>query len=272
MDAAIIACERLARNRVLQVATQKTGKRDGVGVLLYGTRTHDDVDDEDDETEQLTERKSSTQTLVELNPPGVQQVRILRSCLEDPICGRRRNIQKEFKNLDDDTGLGRKLRTAIQEANKAYLEAKFVKNPRISTHKNPGDLRSIWIFTNHDNPHQGHDDEKRQLAQIIGDLAEGGTDFVVWSLPKADERVFDTRLLYEDLQCLVHAPPTFDMSEMLENISHQAKRPRRVLCLPMIFPDWKAHKEESGIMVNFYKIVQEQKKPQPKWINQATKQ
>ena len=271
MDAALMACERLARNRVLQVATQKTGKRDGVGVLLYGTRTNDD-DDEDEDNEQPTESKSSTQTLVELNPPGVQQIRILRSCLEDPICGVRRSIEKEFKNLDDDSGLGRKLRTAVQEANKAYLEAKFIKNPRISTLKNPGDLKSIWIFTNHDNPQKGRDDEKRQLAQIITDLAEGGTDFVVWSLPKPDGGVFDPRLLYSDLQCLVHAPPTFDVAEMLENICHQAKKPRRVLCLPMILPDWKAHKEDPGIMVNFYKIVQEQKKPQPKWINQATKQ
>ena len=275
MDAALIACERLARNRVLKVATQKTGKRDGVGVLLYGTRTHgddNDDDDDDDNDEQLTERRSSTQTLVELNPPGVQQIRMMRSCLDDPICGRRRNVQKEFMNVDNDAGFGRKLRTAIQEANKTYLEAKFVKSPRIPTHKTPGDLKSIWIFTNHDNPHQGRDEEKRQLAQIITDLADGGTDFVVWSLPKADGCVFDPKLLYSDLQCLVHAPATFDMEEMLENIGHQAKKPRRVLCMPMVLPDWKDHKEEPGIMVNFYKIVQQQRKPQPKWINQATKQ
>ena len=273
MDAALIACERLARKRVLIVATQKTGKRDGVGVLLYGTRTHgDDDDDDDDDDEQLTERKSSTQTLVELNPPGVQQIRMMRSCLEDPICGRRRNVQKEFMNLDVDAGFSRKLRAAIQEANKVYLEAKFVKSPRTSTVKNPGDLKSIWIFTNNDNPHQGRDDEKRQLAQIVTDLAEGGTDFVVWSLPKAGGTCFDPTILYSDLQCLVHAPPTFDMAEMLETICHQGKKPRRVLCMPMILPDWKERKDESGIMVNFYKIVQEQRKPQPKWINQATKQ
>jgi hypothetical protein len=39
LDAAlVVACERLCRDRVLCVATQKAGRRDGVGVLLY--RTH----------------------------------------------------------------------------------------------------------------------------------------------------------------------------------------------------------------------------------------
>jgi Ku70/Ku80 N-terminal alpha/beta domain len=274
MDAALLACERLARSRVLQVATRKTGKRDGVGVFLYGTRTHenDHDDDDDDDDEQSTEQKSSTQTLVELSPPGVQQIRTMRCCLDDRIRGRMRDIEKEFVNHCDDVYLGHKLRTGIQQANKAFLEAKFVKSPRVTSLKSPRDLKSIWIFTNVDNPHLGHDDEKRQLAQIVADVSDGGTDFVVWSLPKADGGPFDPSLLYEDLQCLVHSPPTFDMKEMLENITHQAKKPRRVLSMPMLFPDWKVHKSEPGIMVDFFKLVQEQKKPQPKWINQSTKQ
>jgi hypothetical protein len=207
---------------------------------LYGTRTHDndcdnDDEDDDDDDEQSTEQKSSTQTLVELNPPGVQQIRMLRCCLDNPVSGRTRDLQKEFKNQSDDASLGRKLRTGIQHANKAFLEAKFVKSPRVTSLKNPGDLKSIWIFTNIDNPHRGHDDEKQQLAQVMSDVSDGGTDFVVWSLPKAYGGPFDPSLLYEDLQCLVHSPPTFDMKEMLENITHQSKKPRRVLSTACCF-------------------------------------
>ena len=273
VDAALLACERLGRNRVLQVATRKTGKRDGLGVVLYGTRTFGYGDDEEvEDDEQITASQSSTHTLVELMPSGIQQIRILQSFLEDPIRGRRRIIQTEFQNRHDDAGLGRHLRAGIQAANKAYLESKFVKNARIPTQKSPGDLKSIWIFTNQDNPHQGRQDEKLQLAQIMADLVEGGTDFVVWGLPKTDVGLFDTSILFSDLPCVVHAPPIFDLADLLESVCHQAKKTRRILRLPMILPDWKMHNEGSEIMVNFYQIVQEQRRPQAKWINQATKQ
>jgi ATP-dependent DNA helicase 2 subunit 1 len=281
LDAALVACERLCRDRVLRVATQKAGKRDGVGVLLYGTQKphHGDDEEEEDDEHHAIEQQSSTQALVELYPPGVTQIRTLRSCLNDTIRGRQRALEDEFVVNDDgqaqEVDGSRPIRLALQEANKVFSDAKFVKSPRVTSIKNPADKKSIWIFTNHDNPAM-LPDELRQLTQMMQDIAEGGTEFVMWALPKAnssgDGAAFDSSLVYDKLCHQVYAAHKFSMVDMLENVGFQGKKPRRVYNMPMLLPDWKNHKDEAGISVDFYKLVQEQKKPQLKWIHQSTKQ
>jgi Ku70/Ku80 N-terminal alpha/beta domain len=273
MDASILACERLLRSRVLHVATQKTGKRDGIGVILFGGRTYDSYLEHDDADEdQITEQKSPTQILVDLNPPGIKEIQMLRSCLKDPVRGRSRDLRAEFQN-NNYVDQARHLRIAMQLANKVFSEAKCVKSSRTLSSKVPRDLKSIWIFTNQDNPHQSQDEEKHQIHQIMTDIIDGGVEFAVWPLPKGnDVENFDPSLLYCHLPCHVMSRPIFDFMDMLETIACQSKKPRRVFRLPILFPDWKSRKEDPGIMVDFYNLIQEQKKPQLKWINQKTKQ
>lgn len=138
MDYALIACEHLCRNRVLHVATSKTGKRDGVGVFLYGTRggrlqeeeenAHSDEEDGDSDVEDAASPhmiQLTTKCLVALAPPGIQQIRGLRACLYDEVRGRQRDLEKEFGsgkvNSDD---VGAHLRNALHEASKTFVNAK----------------------------------------------------------------------------------------------------------------------------------------------------
>jgi hypothetical protein len=111
-DAALMAVERLIHHKVHTVATSKLNKRDGVGVILYGTPIRaqeqedhnihiqlneygdpilddhmnqsgdgDSDDDEDMEDVERPHANASIQTLIELSPPGVDQIKSIRSCL-----------------------------------------------------------------------------------------------------------------------------------------------------------------------------------------------
>jgi len=100
-DAALIAAERLLHHKVRTVVTTKTNKRDGVGVILYGShmkternnsseeRGHDriininEADDEEDDEEDIESphANSSVRVLIDLTPPGVEQIKTIRSCL-----------------------------------------------------------------------------------------------------------------------------------------------------------------------------------------------
>ena len=107
-----MAVERLLHHKVHTVATSKINKRDGVGVLLYGVPIksqstasfhkdrdfiqnddenngdQDDDDDDDDEMEmddnhhqEQHHANETLRTLIELSPPGVDQIKTIRSCL-----------------------------------------------------------------------------------------------------------------------------------------------------------------------------------------------
>lgn len=287
LDAAILACKTLCRNRVLQIATQKTGKRDSVGVLIYGVsfnkQKEGEQHEDDDEEETITEGKncalgSSSYMLVELNPPGVQQIQALRSSLDDPVRGRQRDLKQEFwdeREIKTEISKGQHLRSVLQDANKIFTESKLVK--KASSKSTPSDVKSIWIFTNEDNPHDSSGDEKRQLTQLIKDIADGGTEILLWPLPKANGNSFDTSLFYRDTSSEIYDGASvlsdFSMEDLLDRIAVRGKKPRRLMSIPLLWPVWKQqNSEEKSMIVDFYKIVQPQKKPQPKWINQMTKQ
>jgi hypothetical protein len=124
IDVAATAAHRLLRARVRDVAETKTGKRDGVGVLLYGCdpdrrrrrqrllrrggdggggggRRDDDTEDDDDddgyddddddedddddgrggEEDDDDDPLPTTHELVELAPPGIEQILTVQECL-----------------------------------------------------------------------------------------------------------------------------------------------------------------------------------------------
>ena len=127
MDVAATAAHRLLRAKVRDVAETKSGKRDGVGVLLYGCdpnrrrrlrrrrgdggggRDDDGVeivvvddDDDDDDDGGDEDPLPTTHELVELAAPGIEQVLTVQECLPD---------EDEDEGEDDDRGLrGRRRR------------------------------------------------------------------------------------------------------------------------------------------------------------------
>mmetsp|Transcript_8887 Transcript_8887/g.26627 ORF Transcript_8887/g.26627 Transcript_8887/m.26627 type:complete len:734 (-) Transcript_8887:325-2526(-) len=139
-EAALLASERLLRLRVNYVATSKSGKRDGVGIMLYGTKSravqndsHSDrgeregvrragpaevidleseylSEDSDDNSDGPAPILSSTYELVPLEPPGTEQVLRVRRCLRhkgtDQYCSQpERDLGEEFADLggEDDS-------------------------------------------------------------------------------------------------------------------------------------------------------------------------
>ena len=53
-----------------------------------------------------------------------------------------------------------------------------------ATSKNPGDSKSLWIFTNEDSPCRENEDEKKQVVTVAKDTVENGLKINVWPLPR----------------------------------------------------------------------------------------
>jgi hypothetical protein len=124
MDVAITAAHRFIRTKIRDVAETKSGKRDGVGVLLYGcdpyrtmgrkiasgANTNGNImgksvfgrgngsEEEDDDDD--VDLQPSTHELLELAAPGIEQILTIQECLpREPNSNRkRRNLQSEFSS------------------------------------------------------------------------------------------------------------------------------------------------------------------------------
>jgi hypothetical protein len=130
MSLALTAISSLLRLRIRTVAESKTGKRNGVGVLLFGCnplrgiRKKSNSDTEDDEGDNGDEKLlPSTHELIALKPPGIDEVEWIQSCLS-------RDLKKEFsgdvvERGEEEDG-GRSLREALHEASKVFMHAKYV--------------------------------------------------------------------------------------------------------------------------------------------------
>ena len=234
-DAALRAVAQLLKLRVKYVATSKTGKRDGVGVMLFGTKRRKDTTAYGGTT--------STYPLIPMEPPGIQQVLDIQKCLpkdtirdvstsscnnkgrsplfyfstETPSSSlstaantRQRDLQQEFEDQDNENqqpsdvaaSMGHNtlctLRSALTQANKAFQDAKCVKKETAS-YKGPPDTKAIWIFTNTDDPCNGNEEEKKQVEIITKDVIANGVEIQVWPLPKASSSMsfdFDRNLFY----------------------------------------------------------------------------
>lgn len=106
MQASLKACEQLLRSKVKHVAVHKTGKRDGVGIMLYG----------------IPDNTNSTHPLVELQQPGVEQIQKIRAYVEGKA-----SVEEDCK-LEDmkSKETSWTLRKALQKANEAITKAKYV--------------------------------------------------------------------------------------------------------------------------------------------------
>jgi ATP-dependent DNA helicase II len=327
-ETALMAAERLVHSRIHKVATTKQGKRDGVGILLFnaptqnkdmihvGLNAHDGYD--------------SLRTALELEPPGVRHIQSLRGAIKCPgrekvrdfeseIYGMKLDHSKEdvhdnqMTNINTEGIRMRKayeilvqgawsLRSALQKSLQMFLSAKCVK--KISKGiDDPEDMKSIWIFTNQDDPstHTTNDsndimDEEHSsgfhyVYERCNELAEDGIEINLIPLPKVDGARFDTSIFYHKI--IVHSDvreeyrdlsdlgsaDCVDVETILDRIDNQWSKPRGFLCIPMLLPDWDSNgnndldstnSDQYRIMIDIYKHIRIKKRPTPIKINART--
>ncbi len=212
--------QTLLQQTIEQTVIRKTGKRNGVGLLLYNTKTKrdsdtkegnnggksdedtvddddkmDDEDDEDDMDEDTDDEKSASSPmettvhrLLDLKPPGIRHVQTLRNLLLDK---RRQttnvDLRTDFCPTPDDLDPTiAPLQTALEESTRMFLNAKCVRDPsKNAKGKNEYDTKSIWIFTTQANPYSN---EKNQLIQnIANETKEQRIRIIVWPLVNPSE-------------------------------------------------------------------------------------
>jgi hypothetical protein len=298
MDVAITAAHRLLRMKIRNTAETRTGKRDGVGILLYGCNTkrglrqgkpkNDASGGEDDSDDEEEEEMHSTHELLELAPPGTTQILSIQECIPtsyDKSNEQQRDLQKEFSTLnnndgnegddDDEEEEFSTLRQALVDANKIFEAAKCVKM-KVSPKDLP-DSKSIWIFTNRDNPCCNEFD-KTQVIAHGKDLKENMVDIHVMPLPKKDGE-FDKSLLYNDLLSNIAKDAdidcfdtsngdALDLEDVLDNFGHFARKVRKYAYVPLFLPGWKGREGDPGIMLDLYSMVRVRQKPVPISVHQ----
>ena len=71
-----------------------------------------------------------------------------------------------------------------------------------ATSQNPYDSRTIWIFTNQDDPCYGNEREKEQVIVVAKDAVDNGIDIHVWPLPYSksiNTTQFNTSIFFEHI-------------------------------------------------------------------------
>ena len=105
IQAALEVSEKLLRTKVKNVTVQKNGKRDGVGIMLYG----------------VPSTQTTTASLVDLEQPGIASIKKIQSYLEHT-----ESLQQEFKLHDRTKEASWTFRKALQEASSVFAKAKYV--------------------------------------------------------------------------------------------------------------------------------------------------
>jgi hypothetical protein len=230
MDVAITAAHRLLRTKVRNVAETMSGKRDGVGVLLYGCdpnrrrprrRTspynggdgEGDVADDsslDDDGDRDDSILPTTHKLIELAAPGIEQVLTMQECLPDerPYNNNRhrRDLCEEFsvRRCDADGGARGEdeevcsLRRGLTAALKVFSSAKCVRTLTPSRKYLP-DSKAVWIYSNQDDPCHGSEVQQTRMNMLKRDCQELGVVVHVLLLPKPDGSSFVRDVFYNDL-------------------------------------------------------------------------
>jgi len=192
----------LLHQTIEQTVVRKTGKRNSVGLLLYNTRSgrnnnqnningigndndgededdddkmddeEDEINDHDDEEDEQSPSEKTVHRLLDLEPPGIKQVLSLRKMLDK----KDRDLQKEFCPIVQEDLDCAPLQTALEEATKMFLDVKPKSKPK----DNVSDNRSIWIFTNQEDPYSK--EKARTVETIAIDAKEEKIAIVVLPL------------------------------------------------------------------------------------------
>ena len=281
IDMTLQLIDELLQQRIRTTVTMKTGKRDGVGVILYHTKPnrsersakqdqdHHDDDDDDDDDDDNEDEGSTVHVLLPLTPPGSSTVRTIRACFQkDPVHGGRlRDLQQEFafkKNNDDtDTPLRiSPLQTALEECLRTFQNSKCVKQQQHTAAAGSSsapsavsavDTKTIWIFSNRDNSYPG---QSHLIQNVARDVQEHGIQIITWPLlhPQQQQQDDDSVTFRHDplLESISTSIPFVnrlttqdECLDALEALQQYWKKLRRSFCCPLLLPG-AANDNENG--------------------------
>jgi Ku70/Ku80 beta-barrel domain len=225
-DGSLFILEVLMQHTIEDTVILKTGKQNGVGVILYNTKPirptnpvgnheshlndydHDDDDDDDDDEEEENDGDKKdveeedvppqwmVHELMALEPPGIKNVQTIQNFQRRK---NDRNLQDEFCPSSAEAKAQREssmtpLQSAIETSMRMFQSADCVRDPKkvSSSTKSKGksttakDNCSIWIFTNRESPYTNP--KGVELVANVAKEAAGdmGIDIVVWPLPIDD--------------------------------------------------------------------------------------
>lgn len=261
-DIAIKAAGDLVTQCIRDVAISKGNKRNGVGIMLYGTKYYHDMDRHGDLT--------SNYNLLKMQPPGIEQIHQMYKCVS-----KQRDLQKEFtenqknnlsQNINHPLGI-LPLRSALHSANKIFQTAKCVKNDKSST-----DAKTIWIFTNQDDPfdkqrnkHRNmviNEDEQEKIIITAKDTKDNKVKIYLYPFPKSTSsfsKYFDRTKFYDHFTSTkstsAHRHNHTDnqsicVDDVLEEIMQQWKKIRKIFTLPFLLPGYLPSKNDSSVRGN----------------------
>ena len=144
------------------------------------------------------------------------------------------------------------------------------------------DAKTIWIFTNQDNPIPSsipnYDNVQNMLYTAVNDVFDNGQEINLWPLPNKMRKMFDKSLFYdeildddmddeeleqkensarfrveegtpvsiddnEDLNGIVH----IDLEDLLETIGRRWKKVRKSQSIPLLLPDWNLQRQKEKV-------------------------
>jgi hypothetical protein len=305
----------LLQQTIEQTVVRKTGKRNRVGLLLYNTKSgrddndqkgnnetgnnnngedEDDDDDDDDddkmddeEEDEIDDHTTQEQTpvsektvhrLLDLELPGIKQVLNLRKMLDK----KNRDLQKEFcPTVEEedhvDLDCAAPLQTALEEATKMFNDIK----PKSTSKNNESDNRTIWIFTNQEDPYS--EEKAGAVENIAIDAKEERISIVVWPLVSTTQSTAiknqpsnDEKFLSPFFESIRSKPkpndlkPNFDrrlqtykeMDDTRDDMTNEMMKNRRSKYGPLhILRPGIVRSEEPAIMIDWYSVVQLSKRP-----------
>ena len=153
-----------------------------------------------------------------------------------------------------------------------------------ATSKSPGDSKSLWIFTNEDNPCKDKKAEREQVVIVAKDAVDNGLEINVWPLPRLNATsTFDRAKFFNLITTKdVYSEPSYientegfaqgeiDLDDLLEDIDRSWKKVRKAQTMALFLPGWETRPANPGIMVDLIRLVQIKRKPVPVTVNQAT--
>ncbi len=312
MDAALIAAKRLLQHRVHHVATTRTGKRDGVGIVLFNcpltnttsTTTTSTTSGNGNECIHTLGGYSSTgvRILIPLEPPGVDQILTIRSfmkqqhsndngngittpgsgengkSLERELYGHLMSKPEPMGNHEDaDPEMESEeqiisLRSALFQINKILTDAKCVKKST-SASIDIEDSKTVWIFTNQDDPTHGDEEQREVMQSVCKDLEENDVAVKLWALPKVTEgaesaggmdgekqkdELFDRGKFYDYITTLDEYDDDdgyteergrdesqhgndLNLERLLDQFCISWEKTRKAQSIPMYLPDWNTN-------------------------------
>lgn len=161
------------------------------------------------------------------------------------------------------------------------------------------DSKTVWIFTNQDDPCHGSKDQKTAMDTLKRDCQDAGISLHVLPLPKRDGS-FNKEIFFKDLVTRPtddgeeeeystidpsndadYSPGVdgkssktcgvMDIDTILDKFHIATKKRRKYATLPLLLPGWKGRDgadDRPGIMLDLYGVVQVRNKPQKVPVHQ----